>query len=167
MSNSKALIEVHSNDAKIATEHDKVYKDECVYSYDTPESEHGLFVCLNTFIGLSKRSLYAHHLKTNSHLYLNIKTFRKEVPDNFIIKVVVVKILLIIFFYIIIRLYQTTMSPIKTMNQKRKNEYIQRRHRQEAGQGLALVEKRVRPTRFLMLNFWRLQPLLPECPLLI
>ncbi len=75
----KELTEKYSDEAKIATANDKVYKDECVYSYDSSESPNGLFVCLKTFIGIGKDFLPIHFHKTSSHLYLRIKTFRKQV----------------------------------------------------------------------------------------
>ena len=75
----KSLVEKYSKEAKIAGDYDKVYKDECVYSYDTPESQNGLFVCLKTFVGVSKSLLPVHFSKTQSHLYLHIKTWRREV----------------------------------------------------------------------------------------
>ncbi len=79
MSDLKELIEKYSGEAKQATANDKVYKDECVYTYDTPESENGgVYVCLNTFIGVSKSCLPIHFAKTRSHLYLNIRSFRRE-----------------------------------------------------------------------------------------
>jgi ubiquitin carboxyl-terminal hydrolase 5/13 len=79
MTNIKSLIEKYSKEVLVATQNDKVYKDECVYSYDTSESENGVFVCLRTFICVSKEMLPVHFSKTQSHLYLNIKTWRKEV----------------------------------------------------------------------------------------
>ena len=82
MSDIKTLIEKYANQARVATQHDKVYKDECVYSYDTSESEHGLYVCLSTFISVSKTLLPVHFSKTQSNLYLKIKTSRKEVNTN-------------------------------------------------------------------------------------
>ncbi len=72
----------YSDEVKIATGRDSVYKDECVYSYDTPESENGLFVCMKTFIGVSKENIEKHFRKTQSHLYLNIKTTRHQVFAN-------------------------------------------------------------------------------------
>ena len=79
MTNIISLIEKYSGEALVATHNDKVYKDECVYSYETSESQHGVFVCLHTFICVSKTMLPIHFSKTQSHLYLNIKTYRKEV----------------------------------------------------------------------------------------
>ena len=79
MTDIKNLIEKYANQARIAAQHDKVYKDECVYTYETSESENGLFVCLNTFVSVSKAFLPVHYSKTQSNLYLKIKTWRKEV----------------------------------------------------------------------------------------
>lgn len=62
------------------TDNDKVYKDECVYSYVTPFSADGLYVCLNRFIGVSKDLLPLYYSKTQSHLYLKFKSTRKEIP---------------------------------------------------------------------------------------
>ena len=83
MSDLKILIEKYLNDANIAREHDRIYKDECVYSFNTSEHDDGLYVCLKTFIGVSREFLDLHFRKTQSHLYLNIKTARKEVKKNF------------------------------------------------------------------------------------
>ncbi len=84
MNDIKELVEKYSDEAKIASPYDKVYKDECVYTYDTPESETGLYVCLNSFIGVGKTSLAVHFDKTRSHLYLHIRTFRREVLVIFV-----------------------------------------------------------------------------------
>ena len=81
MSDFKGLIEKYSSQVKLATFNDKVYKDECVFSYTTPFSADGLLVCLNRFIGISQEFLPIYFAKTQSHLYLRIKSIRKEVSD--------------------------------------------------------------------------------------
>ena len=60
---------------------DKVYKDECVYSFDSPESENGLFICMSTFRGLGKDHV-ARHCKLNpgNNVFLHILRRRKPVP---------------------------------------------------------------------------------------
>jgi ubiquitin carboxyl-terminal hydrolase 5/13 len=79
MSDLKSIIEKYSNDVRIANNNDKIFKDVCVYSFNTSEHDDGLYVCLKTFIGVSREFLDLHFRKTQSHLYLNIKTHRKEV----------------------------------------------------------------------------------------
>ena len=79
MNELKQLVARYASEARTPTERDKVYKDECVYSFDTPENNpHGLYVCLSTFVGVSKRFLPLHFNKSQSHLYLRIKTWRRE-----------------------------------------------------------------------------------------
>ncbi|CAF1076166.1 unnamed protein product, partial [Brachionus calyciflorus] len=79
---AKELIEKYSNQTRIANQNDKVYKDECVYTFDTPETHDGLFICLKTFIGIGKPSLSLHYEKTQSHLYLHLRTIRREVESE-------------------------------------------------------------------------------------
>ncbi|EDO49878.1 predicted protein, partial [Nematostella vectensis] len=57
---------------------DKVYKDECVYCFDSPESESGLYVCLSTFLGCCLRHVTLHISKTNKNVFMHLKKIRKE-----------------------------------------------------------------------------------------
>uniref|UniRef100_UPI00358F787F ubiquitin carboxyl-terminal hydrolase 5-like isoform X2 n=1 Tax=Myxine glutinosa TaxID=7769 RepID=UPI00358F787F len=62
---------------------DKVYKDECVYSFDTPESPSGLFVCLRTFLGFGRDHVDRFHSRTGQRVFLHIKRTRKpELVDG-------------------------------------------------------------------------------------
>ncbi len=76
------LVQRYSSQARVPRPSDRVYKDECVYSYDTSESENGLFICLNTFISVSKEALPVHYSKTQSHLYLHVRTYRRQIINN-------------------------------------------------------------------------------------
>lgn len=76
----KQLIEKYASECRLASAHDKVYKDECAYSYETAESaENGLYICLKTFVAVSRDYLDVHAAKSNSHLYLRVKVYRKRV----------------------------------------------------------------------------------------
>ncbi|XP_034950209.1 ubiquitin carboxyl-terminal hydrolase 5 [Chelonus insularis] len=66
---------------RIAGPEDKVYKDECVYSFDTPLSTFGLYVSLTSFHGLGRDHLERYYQKTGHHVYLNIKRTRKIISD--------------------------------------------------------------------------------------
>merc|ERR1711972_871432 len=57
----------------------RIYKDECVYTYDTPESSNGLYICLNTFLGFSKNYAQAHHKKTGNAVFLHVKRTKRPV----------------------------------------------------------------------------------------
>ncbi|KAJ1122418.1 hypothetical protein NDU88_000905 [Pleurodeles waltl] len=56
---------------------DRVHKDECAFSFDTPESDGGLYVCMNTFLGFGKQYVERHHKKTGQRVYLHMKRTRK------------------------------------------------------------------------------------------
>lgn len=60
---------------------DNVYKDECLYSFDNPESENGLYICMSTFRGVGKDNL-DRHCKTNpgKNVFLHIIRRRLPVP---------------------------------------------------------------------------------------
>ncbi|XP_041479987.1 ubiquitin carboxyl-terminal hydrolase 5-like [Lytechinus variegatus] len=61
---------------------EKVYKDECAYCFDNPESETGLFVCMNTFLGFGKDYVRRHYERTNNPVYLHLKTIKKKKPKT-------------------------------------------------------------------------------------
>ncbi|ELT92166.1 hypothetical protein CAPTEDRAFT_182887 [Capitella teleta] len=59
---------------------EKVYKDECAYCFDTPECPDGLYICMNTFLGLGKSQVERHYRKTGSALYLHHRRIVTELP---------------------------------------------------------------------------------------
>ena len=58
---------------RIPTPSDKVFKDECLYSFDTPFSDEGLYVNLSTFHGVGTAFVIFDSKKQNSKLYLHEK----------------------------------------------------------------------------------------------
>ncbi|GAB6019409.1 Ubiquitin carboxyl-terminal hydrolase 13 [Chamberlinius hualienensis] len=62
--------------------YDKIYKDECVYSFDTPESEGGLYVCMTTFFGFGRKYVEWHHKKSGLVAFLHLRRIKKECPRN-------------------------------------------------------------------------------------
>ena len=44
-----ALVRAGMRDLKAPGHYDKVYKEECMFSFDTPESPGGLFINLRTY----------------------------------------------------------------------------------------------------------------------
>eukprot|EP01036_Dinobryon_divergens_P039629 gene39629-52265_t len=51
LNNLLPIIRSEFGKLKIPTQHDKVYKDECVFSFDSPFSDSGLYVNICTFQG--------------------------------------------------------------------------------------------------------------------
>uniref|UniRef100_A0A8C9TRM6 Ubiquitin carboxyl-terminal hydrolase n=1 Tax=Scleropages formosus TaxID=113540 RepID=A0A8C9TRM6_SCLFO len=56
---------------------DRVHKDECAFSFASPESEGGLYVCMNTFLGFGSQYVDRHYRKTGQKAYLHIKRTRR------------------------------------------------------------------------------------------
>ncbi|XP_040284198.1 ubiquitin carboxyl-terminal hydrolase 13 isoform X2 [Bufo bufo] len=52
---------------------DRVYKTECAFSYDSPLSEGGLYVCMSTFLGFGREHVERHYRKTGQSVYLHLK----------------------------------------------------------------------------------------------
>lgn len=62
--------------------YDKVYNEECVYSFDTVFSATGIFVSLSNWQGVSKKHLKTHAEKTGSKIYLHIKKTKVPKPED-------------------------------------------------------------------------------------
>ncbi|XP_069474777.1 ubiquitin carboxyl-terminal hydrolase 13 isoform X2 [Ambystoma mexicanum] len=56
---------------------DRVYRSECAYSYDSPESEGGLYVCMSTFLGFGREHVERHYRKTGQCVYMHLKRYPK------------------------------------------------------------------------------------------
>jgi len=74
---------INSNLDRIKTPgpNDRVYKCECFYSFDSPESETGLYVCLNRWIGVGEKYLKRYSDRTDNKIFLHIKKTKKEKPE--------------------------------------------------------------------------------------
>ncbi|CAH2053201.1 unnamed protein product, partial [Thlaspi arvense] len=60
----------------------RVYKHECCLSFDTPRSEGGLFVDMNSFLAFGKDYVAWNHEKTGNPVYLHIKETPKSDPED-------------------------------------------------------------------------------------
>ncbi|CAH0548002.1 unnamed protein product [Brassicogethes aeneus] len=75
------LLQPHLGNIRIPTQNNKVYKDECVYSFDNPETETGLYVSLTNFMGLGKDFVEKHFHKTGQAVYLHLRRLKEEVSS--------------------------------------------------------------------------------------
>ena len=96
----EAVLQADASSVRVPRGGDRVYKDECVYSFQTPvsladvmvtycknyppsqESEGGLYVGLSSFTGLGPDYLDLHHRKTGETLYLHITRVQKVIHAN-------------------------------------------------------------------------------------
>jgi ubiquitin carboxyl-terminal hydrolase 5/13 len=71
-----SIIRSEFSKLKIPTPQNDVYKDECIYSFDSPFSDDGLFVNLINFHGVGKDFLQYEIDSTKSKLFLHQKWFQ-------------------------------------------------------------------------------------------
>merc|ERR1711953_1085574 len=70
--------------SRIPSPNDKVYKDECFFSFDNPKCENGLYVCLYSFFGFGRKYVEKYAEKSGRRLFLHCKQIKKdEFEDKF------------------------------------------------------------------------------------
>ncbi|KAL6538376.1 ubiquitin-specific protease ubp14 [Orobanche gracilis] len=60
----------------------RIYKEECCISFDTPKSEGGLFVDMNSFLAFGNEFVGWNYEKTGNPVYLHIKVTQKPVSED-------------------------------------------------------------------------------------
>ncbi|CAG9561713.1 unnamed protein product [Danaus chrysippus] len=75
------LLVPHLPKITIPTSQQLVYKDECVYSFDNPESETGLYVSLTSFLGFGRNYVEQYFQKTGNAVFLHILREKKPIPE--------------------------------------------------------------------------------------
>lgn len=75
------LLTPHLSKVKIPGPQQLIYKDECVYSFDNPESETGLYVSLETFLGFGRNYVEQYFQKTGNPVFLHIQREKKPIPE--------------------------------------------------------------------------------------
>ncbi|KAF5272753.1 hypothetical protein FQA39_LY07780 [Lamprigera yunnana] len=71
----------HLSSIKIPRLQDKVYKDECIFSFDNPETETGLYVSLTSFLGLGREHVERYYNKSKHAVFLHIRRERHEIAS--------------------------------------------------------------------------------------
>ncbi|XP_075075979.1 ubiquitin carboxyl-terminal hydrolase 14 isoform X2 [Nicotiana tabacum] len=60
----------------------RIFKHECCISFDTPKSEGGLFVDMNTFLAFGRDYVGWNYEKTGNPVYLHIKQTKKTIAED-------------------------------------------------------------------------------------
>uniref|UniRef100_A0A336MN68 Ubiquitin carboxyl-terminal hydrolase n=1 Tax=Culicoides sonorensis TaxID=179676 RepID=A0A336MN68_CULSO len=76
------LIQKHLKSIKVPSASDRIYKDECVYSFTTPDSSCGLLVSLTTFLGFDPEYAAKYATATGNCVFLHIKRTRREIAQE-------------------------------------------------------------------------------------
>lgn len=61
---------------------DRVYKDECCLSFDSPYSEGGLYVCLNSFLSFGQKHVIKYHELTGNSVFLILRKIPIDGPPS-------------------------------------------------------------------------------------
>ena len=77
-SGAASALTAFSDKVQIPTQHNAVFNEECLFSFDSPESPDGLYVCMEKFIGLGREHVAAYHNRTSNAIFLHRK--RTKVP---------------------------------------------------------------------------------------
>ncbi|XP_055311521.1 ubiquitin carboxyl-terminal hydrolase 5 [Sitodiplosis mosellana] len=74
------VLSAHLKNIRVPCGNDNVFKDECVYSYDTPETPTGLYVSLSTFLGFGQDYVDGYYQKSGNAVFLHIFREKIEIP---------------------------------------------------------------------------------------
>ncbi|PIA31158.1 hypothetical protein AQUCO_05200036v1 [Aquilegia coerulea] len=60
----------------------RIYKQECCICFDTPKSECGLFIDMNSFLAFGKDCVVWNYEKTGNSVYLHIQQIKKTISED-------------------------------------------------------------------------------------
>ncbi|XWS51994.1 hypothetical protein CRYUN_Cryun11dG0029500 [Craigia yunnanensis] len=80
--NPMELLRSNLSRVRIPEPTNRIYKQECCLSFDSPRSEGGLFIDMNTFLAFGKDYVVWNYEKTGNPVYLHIKQTKKLVPED-------------------------------------------------------------------------------------
>ncbi|XVF04066.1 hypothetical protein REPUB_Repub05bG0049200 [Reevesia pubescens] len=80
--NPMELLRSNLSRVRIPEPTNRIYKHECCLSFDSPRSEGGLFIDMNTFLAFGKDYVVWNYEKTGNPVYLHIKQTKKLVPED-------------------------------------------------------------------------------------
>ncbi|CAD7004184.1 ubiquitin carboxyl-terminal hydrolase 5 [Ceratitis capitata] len=66
-------LQQHLSSVRVPGDNIPIYKDECVYSYDSPETPTGLYVSLTSFLGFGEAYVKRYADKTGNAVFLHIQ----------------------------------------------------------------------------------------------
>lgn len=74
-------VKANMSSVRIPGTHDRVYKSECMFSFDTPESPRGLFTSLTTWQSFGADFVMNDFERNKNHLYLRQRWYRVKNSD--------------------------------------------------------------------------------------
>ncbi|KFB47436.1 AGAP012248-PA-like protein [Anopheles sinensis] len=74
-------LQKHLGQVKVPCASDNVYKEECVYSFDNPESDTGLYVSLASFLGFGEEHYRQYAERSGNRVFVHLKRDKIEITD--------------------------------------------------------------------------------------
>ncbi|CAH8557052.1 unnamed protein product [Schistosoma turkestanicum] len=78
---SDSIFEDLSAHVRVPDDEEKVFKDECPFSFETPETEKGIYICMRHFVAIGSKILRLYHEKTGCRAFLRYK-IEKQFKDK-------------------------------------------------------------------------------------
>jgi len=72
----------HFKNITIPVASSTVHKEECAFSFDTPDCPTGLYVCLKKWLGFGRAHVEAYSQKTGNCVFLHLLRTRTEIPSE-------------------------------------------------------------------------------------
>lgn len=82
MVDAMELLRSYLSRVRIPEPTNRIYKQECCVSFDTPKSEGGLFIDMSSFLAFGKDYVNWNYEKTGNPVYLHIKQTKKVVSED-------------------------------------------------------------------------------------
>jgi len=67
---------------QIPDHRNKIFKDECFFSFESPECECGLYVCMEKFYGFGREHVENYHRKTGRSLFLHLRRIKRAIQKT-------------------------------------------------------------------------------------
>ncbi|XP_055909044.1 ubiquitin carboxyl-terminal hydrolase 5 [Eupeodes corollae] len=76
------VLQKHLSKIRVPCENQSIYKDECMFSYDNPETPTGLYVNLTTFLSFGEEFIKPYFNKTGNGVFLHIRREKTRLPES-------------------------------------------------------------------------------------
>ncbi|GAB4846306.1 ubiquitin-specific protease ubp14 [Ancistrocladus abbreviatus] len=82
MVDAMEMLRANLSRVRIPEPTNRIFKEDCCVSFDTPKSEGGLFVDMNSFLAFGRDYVMWNYEKTGNSVYLHIKQIKKVVSED-------------------------------------------------------------------------------------
>ena len=74
--------QIYADNVVLPPEGQPLYKDECVFTFETAESENGVYICLKRHFAISREALQDYIGFSQQNIFLHHRRTKRFLPDN-------------------------------------------------------------------------------------